>query len=66
MLKLLQDFLDLVDKHMDVGIQWEFDCFYEASYAIVENYGVKFSVHSNKSSVEFDIETKSTLYTITY
>ena len=36
MLKLLEDFLDLVEKHLDVGIQAEFDCFYEASYAIVE------------------------------
>lgn len=66
MLKLLDDFLELVDKHLDVGIQAECDCFYEASYAIVENDGVKFSVYSNKSSVEFDIETKTTRYTITY
>ena len=66
MLKLFEDFLDLVDKHLDVGIQAEFDCFYEASYAIVESDGVKFSVYSNKSSVEFDIETNTMQYTITY
>jgi hypothetical protein len=57
----LQKFLDLVDKYMYVGVEYEFDCFYEASYVCVENDGIKFSMGRDEGdSLSFSIEKGKT------